>query len=112
MSQEQKKKSRELILNSIADRFKLEVERKKDLDGKANNLVGFVGIILSLISGFGLTSLTSIALPKFELTWYYASKISPMVLFGFVYVVLFLSILFALKAVQIKNTLTSQMLLT
>jgi hypothetical protein len=42
-------KSKELILDAVAERFKLEVERNKDLDGKANNLVGFVGIILSLI---------------------------------------------------------------
>ncbi len=95
--------AKELILNSVMERFKLEVERKQDLDGKANNLVGFVGIIMSLISGFGLTSLTSIILPKSELSWFFASKISPIVTFVLVYVLLFGSILFVLKALQIKN---------
>jgi hypothetical protein len=103
LSKSESEKSRELILSHVAERFKLEVERKKDLDGKANNLVGFVGIILSLISGFGLTSLASKKLPSFELTWVYASKVSPIVTFFLVYVLLFLSILFVLKALQIKN---------
>ena len=103
MSQGQKNEPRELILNSVTERFKLEVERKQDLDGKANNLAGFVGIILSLISGFGLTSLASIKLPLLELTWNFASKISPVITFVLVYISLFCSILFVLKALQIKN---------
>ena len=96
-------KTKELILDSVKERFNLEIERKQDLDGKANNLIGFVGIILSLISGFGLTTLTAIALPTFELSWYYASKISSLVVFASVYASLFFSVLFVLKALQIKN---------
>lgn len=95
--------SKELILTSVVERFRLEVERKQDLDNKANNLAGFVGIILSLISGFGLTSLTSITIPTFETTWHYASKISPIILFGIDYALLFLSFSFVLKAIQIKK---------
>ena len=96
-------KTKELILNTVMERFKLEVERKQDLDSKANNLIGFVAIILSLISGFGLTTLTAFTLPHVELTWYYITKISPIVTFGLVYVSLFFSVLFVLKALQIKN---------
>jgi hypothetical protein len=96
-------KTRELILDSVKERFNLELERKQDLDSKANNLIGFVAIILSLISGFGLTTLTNDTLPKLEPTWYYVTKISPIFTFVIVYMLLFFSVLFVLKALQIKN---------
>lgn len=97
------KDSRELILSHVFERFKLEVERKQDLDEKANNLAGFVGIILSLISGFGLTSLTTFKLPAFEWTFDYFYRISPIITFVVVYASLFLSVFFVLKAMNIKK---------
>lgn len=43
----------EFIYELIADRFRLEWARTNDLDGKANSVIGFVGIILSLEAGLG-----------------------------------------------------------
>ena len=92
---------REIILNSVINRFDLEVERKKTLEEKANNLGGFVGVMLSLISGFGLTYISA---PKFEgWTWTYLLQTTTLVFFALVYVTLFVSLALALKAIQIKK---------
>lgn len=94
--------SRELILTHVLERFRLETERKNDLDGKANNFAGFVGIIFSLVSGFGITSFSSFTWPDYQFSLEYIWKISPIILFTLVYVALIIAVFFILKAMNIK----------
>ena len=42
-----------LIYELITDRFRLELQRINDLDGKASGIMGVVGIIVSLQAGLG-----------------------------------------------------------
>ena len=96
-----KKEAAKVIHDSVVKRFELEIERKKSLDKKANNLIGFIGIILSLVTGFGVIYLK---MPKFvEWNFGYLIELSPLFSFITVCIALFLSTFFILRALQIKN---------
>jgi hypothetical protein len=50
----QKDKERDLRLLDLAEkRYNSEIQRLKDLDGKAHNLIGYVSVITTLILGIG-----------------------------------------------------------
>jgi len=96
-----KEDSLEIIYNAVIRRFELEIDRKKELDNKANNLVGFIGIIASLITGFGGTYLK---IPNIE-EWNLNSLrlLSPIVSFAFVLMFMLFSLIFVFQAIQIKQ---------
>lgn len=93
--------TKDIILEKVISRFELELNRKNDLDAKANNLLGFVGIVLTLVSGFGLTYLK---LPSFgNLTVDFVLRISPIASFAVILVILLVSLVYILQALQIKT---------
>jgi hypothetical protein len=51
------KKTLETIYSEVVKRYDRELERTANLDGKANNIIGFVGILTGIISGFGAFTL-------------------------------------------------------
>jgi len=93
--------SLDIIYNAVIRRFDLEIDRKKELDNKANNLVGFIGIIASLITGFGGTYLK---IPRIE-EWNLDSLrlLSPIISFALVLMFMLLSFVFVFQAIQIKR---------
>jgi len=50
-------KTSETIYNEVVKRFERELERTAHLDDKANNIIGFVGVLAGIISGFGAFTL-------------------------------------------------------
>ncbi len=86
----------QLIYELINDRFRLEWQRTNDLDGKASNIVGFVGIIITLQAGLGIFLLKEI--PKtFEFYFIFSVLFLSSIIF------LICSILCGLKACYIKK---------
>lgn len=93
--------SAKIIYEAIMKRFELEADRTDGLDDKASNLIGFVGIILGVVSGFGSTYLT---IPgDLRLDWSSFIQLSPLVSFFFALFSLFLSFALALISLQIKE---------
>jgi len=93
--------SLEIVYRTVVKRFELEIDRKKELDNKANNLVGFIGIIMSLITGF---SVAYIKVPTIE-EWNLGALrlLSPIISLGLVFIFILASFLFVLKVIQIKE---------
>ncbi|MGC2428715.1 MAG: hypothetical protein WA421_16900, partial [Nitrososphaeraceae archaeon] len=83
----------ELIFNLIKQRYDSEQERIKDLDTKANNLIGFTSIVISLLLGTGTFQLLKLLLnnPNIALPYF----IGVGILLG--------SIIFALGGVKIRK---------
>jgi hypothetical protein len=96
MDDEKTEKRDLLIYELIAERFRLEWQRINDLDGKATNIIGFVGIIVSLHVGLGGFLLKEI--PKTNEYYFYL-----YVLFLLGIIFLMCSILYALKAYYMKT---------
>lgn len=80
------------IYQVFSDRFNVELERTKILDGKALNIISFAGIILTLQAGFGALLLEKTQGPN--LLCY---------LFFLGVVFIFLSIIVALKGYYFKS---------
>ena len=84
----------ETIYDAVINRYQFEVERIKHLDDKASNIIGFVGILASLISGFGIFQLR---LPT------NFAEIVEFVIFAFSLGFLILSLIFGLRAYGTKK---------
>jgi len=91
----------ETIYHCILERFSLEIDRKKELDNKATQLIGFVGIISSMVTILGGTYLN---IPNIR-EWNLDSMIllSPIIVFVLALILFFSSFAFVLKALQIKE---------
>jgi len=89
------------IYNAVVNRFDLEIDRKKELDSKATNLIGFVGITASLVTGFGGTYLKMPTIKEWDLSALFL--LSPIISFVFVLAFFFISFIFVLRALQIKE---------
>jgi len=79
----------ETIYTEVIRRYQFEIDRIKHLDDKASNIIGFVGILTSLISGFGILQL------KFPTN---RVEIVEFSMFVLSLVFLFLSLIFGLNA--------------
>jgi hypothetical protein len=91
----------ETVYEVVVKRFEFEIDRAKDLDDKASYLIGFVGVIATLFTGFGSSYLT---LPPIEeLNMHLLLQLSPIISFVAVLIFLFASFVFALKTLQIKE---------
>jgi len=92
---EETEKRDQFIYELISDRFRLEVLRTSDLDGKASSIIGFVGIIISLQAGLG-----SFLLKEISKTNEYYIPLCILFLLGII--LLLCSILCGLKAYYVK----------
>lgn len=85
----------QLIYDLINNRYCLEWKRISDLDGKASNVIGFIGIILSLYAGLGSFLLDKIRTNEFYIYFF--------VIFLVGIILLMCSILYGLKTYNIKE---------
>lgn len=90
---EQEEKRNELIFDLVKKRFDSERERARDLDGKANNLIGFISIVVGLLLGGAGTFKFALPLPNLPLSILYFIGVG----------ILLASIGFALAAFKIRN---------
>lgn len=93
--------SLEIVYDAVVRRFELEIDRKKELDNKANNLVGFIGIIMSLITGFSAVYIKVPTIKEWNLDAF--RLLSPIISLGIVFVFILASFLFVLRVIQIKQ---------
>jgi hypothetical protein len=56
-SNQMSERTSEIIYDEVVKRYERELERTANLDNKANNIIGFVGILAGIISGFGAFTL-------------------------------------------------------
>jgi hypothetical protein len=82
----------DLILNLTMKRYDTELQRISDLDSKANNMTGYVSIVISLLVGTG----TFGVLGKLSISTYYVPYFIGLVLLA-------VSFLFALSAIAIRK---------
>lgn len=87
-------KALETVYDEVVKRFQFESERTKHLDDKASNMIGFVGIIIGLVSALGGLLL---GVPQTPI------KICATVLFFCVLILLVLSFIFGLAAYHVKK---------
>lgn len=93
--------SKQLILNTVHKAHDIEWQRTRDIENKASNTVGFVGIIFSLT----IMTLSSIIVSTDEVTRtkiLFSSIYSPIMIFT-VLSLMFLSVFFGLKALSVKE---------
>ena len=57
LTNEEKKEKNKLIFESVVRRYEQELERTDDLDSKASNIIGFIGVLAGIVSGFGAFTL-------------------------------------------------------
>jgi hypothetical protein len=57
---EDTEKKDQLIYSLINNRYRLELQRTNDLDGKASSIIGFVGVMVNLQAGIGTFLLSKI----------------------------------------------------
>lgn len=91
----------ETIYDVVSKRFEFEMDRAKDLDSKAYYLIGFVGIISTLITGFGSNYLTLPIIEELSLNLLFL--LSPIISFVVVLIFFFSAFIFGLQALQIKE---------
>lgn len=94
-------KSKQLILNTVLKAHDIEWQRTRDIENKASNTVGFVGIIFSLT----IMTLSSIIVSTDEVTRtkiLFSSIYSPIMIIT-VLSLMFLSVFFGLKALSVKE---------
>ena len=93
--------SQRLILDTVLKAHDIEWQRTRDIENKASNTVGFVGIIFSLT----IMTLSSIIVSTDEVTRtkiLFSSIYSPIMIFT-VLSLMFLSVFFGLKALSVKE---------
>ena len=78
-----------IIYAEVVNRFKRELERTHHLDIKANNIIGFIGILTGIVSGFGAFTLK---IPTTDL------EMVTLAIYGSSLIFLFLSLVFGMKA--------------
>jgi len=94
-------KSKQLILNTVLKAHDIEWQRTRDIENKASNTVGFVGVIFSLT----IMTLSSIIVSTDEVTRtkiLFSSIYSPITIFT-ILSLMFLSVFFGLKALSVKE---------
>jgi hypothetical protein len=77
------------IYNEVSKRFERELERANHLDDKASNIIGFIGVLTGIVSGFGAFTL------KFPTN---ETELVVTSLFGLSLLALFSAFIFGLKA--------------
>ena len=82
----------DLILDLIKRRYDSELQRINDLDSKANNMTGYVSIVISLLIGTGTFGVFG----KLSISIYYIPYIIGIILLA-------VSFLFSLSAIAIRN---------
>jgi len=92
--------TKQIIYEAVVRRFELETERTNDLDSKAANLTGLVGIILGVVTGFGSAYLTIPSDMKPD--WHSLTLLSPVISFALVLLLLFITFVLALVGLQIR----------
>ena len=93
--------SKQLILSTVLKAYDVECQRTRDIENKAINTVGFVGVIFSLT----IMTLSSIITSTDEVTRtkiLFSSICSPIMIF-IILLFMFLSILFGLYVLFVKN---------
>lgn len=93
--------SKQLILNTVLKAHDIEWQRTRDIENKASNTVGFVGVIFSLT----IMTLSSIIVSTDEVTRtkiLFSSIYPPITIFT-ILSLMFLSVFFGLKALSVKD---------